>query len=544
MNAVQFLSQIALSERLAKDRRSRSDRVTRGKDQGKSLVDRGYDGGEHAQHNQFCLSKKQFLTSKEGKTLVSPTNEMIDFVMRTNFEDLPKEVVHEAKLLILDSIGIALAAMNCEKGRYGIALGRKLGGPPESAILGTDIRVSSGAAAFANGELMNGLDWDAFPLPTHAPPVVIPPLLAIGENIGASGKDVILGVSLGFELSRRLATAIRGEKLIYDSPDGSEVGKIVGTTYAVSVIVCPVVATAAGIGKLMKLDREKVSHTVGLAGHFGPFPQARWKIVPPRAMTKYISSGWASFAVVVAAQLAEMGYTADNTFLDGDLGYWRFFGSDRWNPDTLTENLGKEWRFRSSLEYKGYPCCAFYSVFLECFNKIIEENNLLPGDIDEVRIQSGPWPAPTALTGKVECHIQTQFHPLYLIACAAHRISRSNWQDDDTIENKDIEKFMNRIVLKLENHPDSRKIRIKEPSANLTSVQVLAKGKTFKQEGKYLKLASNHEASRMTTNDLVEKFKGNASKAVSQNRVDKAIKTLLNLEDLKDISELIRLFTP
>lgn len=220
--------------------------------------------------------------------MTSPTNEMVDFVMRTRFEDLPKEVVHESKLVILDSIGIALAGIKSEKGRYGITLAKKFGGPPESAVLGTNTRVSCGAAAFANGELMNALDWDAFPLPTHAPPVVIPPLLAMGENTEASGKDLILGVALGFELSRRLGIAIRGPKLTFDTAEGSEAGKIVDTKYSVSAIICPVVATSAGVSRLMKFGREKTSNAIGLGGHFGPFPQAKWKIMSPGPMTKYI----------------------------------------------------------------------------------------------------------------------------------------------------------------------------------------------------------------------------------------------------------------
>ncbi len=474
----------------------------------------------------------------------SPTDELLNFVMRTKFEDLPKEVVQQSKLVILDSIGIALAALKSEKGRYGITLAKKFGGSSEAAILGTNMRASCSASAFANGELMNALDWDAFPLPTHAPPVVIPPLLAIGENMGVSGKEIILGVALGFEISQRLGNAIRGAKLNFDTAEGSEAGKIVGTKYSVSAIIVPVVATAAGVGRLMKFDPEKMSQAIGLGGHFGPFPQAKWKMIPPGPMTKYISCGWASLAVVVAAQLAGIGYTADTTFLDGDVGYWRFFGSDRWDPEALTDNIGVEWKYPRLLEYKLYPCCAFYAVFLECFNKIIEENKLLPGDIEEIKIQSGPSPSPPPLKGKVKNHIETQFHPQYLMACMAHRISRADWQDDETIQNKEIENFMNRVSLTIEHHPDSPRIRIKEPKSNMSSVEVKAKGKIFRQEGKYIKLAPNLETSHVTTEDLVKKFRVNALKAVSEDKVDQAIKGLLDLEKIENISQIIKLATP
>jgi len=475
--------------------------------------------------------------------MVSPTEALLNFVAQVRFEDLPKGVVNQTKLLILDSVGISVAAIKTQKGTYGIELARRFGGPPEAGVLGTRDRVSATAAAFANGELMNALDWDAFPFPTHSPPIVIPSQLTLGEASGASGKQMILAAAVGFELSRRLGIAIRGQRLVFDREEGSEVGKIAGTKYAVSAIACPVIAAAAGAAKFKNFDREKLSNVVGLAAHFSPFPQAKWKKEPIGAMTKYICCGWASLAVAAATQLADMGYTADTTVLDGDLGYWRCFGGDKWDPDALIEGLGQEWRFPPLVEYKPYPCCAFYAVFLDCFNKIAEDNNLNPEDIQEVRIKSGPWPVPPPSWGKVKSHIHAQFHPQYLIACSAFRISRADWQDEETMRNPEIEKFMDRVSLKLDPHPDSKKVADREPGANMTIVEVLAKGRTFREEGKYTKLASTRALSHLTPDDLVKKFRSNASKVLPKDKTEKAITNLLELENVEVISEVLKQVT-
>src|SRR4030042_1303581 len=112
---------------------------------------------------------------------------LLDFVMKVGFDDLPAEVIHEAKRILLDSIGAAIAGRNTDKGRYGIALAKRFGTSAESAILGTSERSSCLGASFANGELINALDYDPFLYPTHAPPAIIPASLALGEIVGASG---------------------------------------------------------------------------------------------------------------------------------------------------------------------------------------------------------------------------------------------------------------------------------------------------------------------------------------------------------------------
>ena len=468
-----------------------------------------------------------------------PTQELLNFVMRTSFEDLPEQVVQAAKLATLDTIGISLAALESEKGKLGLAMAKRFGGPPESGILGTAERGSCGAAAFAHGELANALDWDAYQGTTHALAVVIPSLLPLGESAVASGKDFVLATALALEISSRLGRAIRGPKLVFDSAEGSEVGKIPGSKYSVTAVACAVVAAAAGAGKLLKFDPERVSQAVGLAGHFSPIPLTKWKYEPIGPMTKYLCSGWASMAVTTAVQLAEMGYTGDKTVLDGELGYWRHFGSDKWDPDTTLGKLGREWVFPTEVEYKTYPCCAMYSVFLDCFTKIINDYRILPPEIEKIRIQSGPWASPPPLRGRVESHIETQFHPMYLMACIAHGISRSSWQDEDTIRHPQIERFIERVEFVIEPHADSQALRRSEPRSNMTAVEVVARGNTFRQEGKYHKFAANSESSILTGADLVEQFALNATKVLPQSKVTRAIESLLGIEKIENMAEVI-----
>src|SRR5215218_3834561 len=105
--------------------------------------------------------------------------ELAGFTQRSDYSELPTEVVDEAKRLLLDSIGCALAATEEPKGRIGIDYGRLLGGSDgDATIIGTGDRVSIFGASFANGELINALDFDSVLPPGHVSPYVLPGALA------------------------------------------------------------------------------------------------------------------------------------------------------------------------------------------------------------------------------------------------------------------------------------------------------------------------------------------------------------------------------
>jgi 2-methylcitrate dehydratase PrpD len=74
---------------------------------------------------------------------VSPELEALaEFIIKTKWEDLPEKAIHDTKFLLLDSIGDALAALTTDQGKMTLALARRLGGPPESSIIGTTDKVS------------------------------------------------------------------------------------------------------------------------------------------------------------------------------------------------------------------------------------------------------------------------------------------------------------------------------------------------------------------------------------------------------------------
>ncbi len=274
---------------------------------------------------------------------------LTEFTTNVQFKDMPKDVVHETKRVLLDSIGCAIAGHSMDLSRISVELAKRLGGPPESTIIGTRDRVSCANAAFANGQLINALDFDAGSA-AHDTPLVIAAALAVAESTQATGEDVILAVGLSHEIATRLMRATGG--LLTIKQEGPECGK--AEFAEVFGYASTSFAAAASAGKLLNLNREKMANAIGIAGYICP-PNVAIKFldVSPVRMTKYHVFGWGAQAGVTSALLAEKGFTGDTEVFEGKNGFWKYTGFREWNANLVVEDIGEKWLHK--INYKHYP---------------------------------------------------------------------------------------------------------------------------------------------------------------------------------------------
>lgn len=465
---------------------------------------------------------------QERKEAMKPvTAELVRFLVETRVEDLPDEVVKEAKRGLMDAIGCAIAGITTEKGKIAVALARRLGGPAESSIIGPGDKVSCANAALANGELINSLDYDALP---HIHPFVVPPALALAESTHASGRDLILALVLGQEISKRLMAAI--SNMIAKLTEQAKTPDVFGNGNENIFGAC------GAVGKLLNLGPAEMAHAIGIAGYLCPLPTCRdWEATMPKSMIKYSPVGWICQASITAALLAREGFTGNPAVFDGPYGFPRFYSAERWEPEMVLRKLGEEWLFMDIL-YKAYPCCSFFHTQLDCFIKIIEKQNLMPDEIESVKSFGLPFvanPSPLDVTTQVD----VQFSLPFCLACAAHRIKiGADWQDFDTIRNPNIQAFMKKVTMLVD--PRSIEAKIKNRRNWFARVEVAARGEIYAEEAMYAKGSSFTEM-RATDEELAEKFRRNAAKSLTQGKIDRAVQSLFDLEKVADVSALTRL---
>lgn len=465
--------------------------------------------------------------------------ELVDFSQKTRFEDLPEEVVSESRRMLLDSIGCALGALGTEKGQIAIKVAREMGGPAQARIIGTDAVVSTSAAAFANGELITTLDYDALISPPgHVAPYVIPAMLAVAEQYGSSGREVIRAIALSHEFGARFGSAMAD---VRDVPKGEKISFPAITGYSSSIF-----GGALGTALLGGLDRDQTVSAMGLAGHIAPTQSmGKWVRTMPATTDKYVMAGWFNQAQILAVNLAREGYVGDASVLEGEYGFWRFMGSNRWKPEALTDRLGTWWRFPQAAIYKPYAHCRISQTALDCLANLMQVHGLTPDEIERIETYTDPHGAlaPMWSSKEIVSILDAQMSIPFAISLVAHKVANGPiWQDEATIRNPQYLAYQDKVTVQA--HPDFEDTIREEPGSRIGKVVVHARGTSFTEERKYRKGSPATAETRMTDGELTDKFRVNAERVLPEAQISELCDLLLNLEKVENWERLARLWQP
>jgi 2-methylcitrate dehydratase PrpD len=460
------------------------------------------------------------------------------FATETQFEDLPPHVVEESKRILLDSIGCALGGLSHPKGTIGVEVARLMGaGVPgaQATILGTGFKVSTVGAAFANGELMNALDFDAVLPPGHVSPYVLPGALAVAEAAGVSGEELIVATAISHEMSNRLGKAM---DYLRDIKDG-KVSPPPVFGYASTVF-----GAAAAIGRIKGYSRQVLAHALGIAGSISPVNSHWvWSQHAPATTVKYTPAGPLVQAAMAAAHFAELGHRGDWRMLDdADYGYRRIIGSSRWEPQKITSELGSAWYFPPEQSYKPYPHCRILHALLDCLREIVEANDIKPHELDGIRAWvEGFVMQPIWLLRKIEHVTDAQFSVAHGLSVGAHRIPPGKaWQSPEVVFDPSILALMDKISFEV--HPDYANLVSGHGASRPARLEVRARNRTWIGEKRYPHGSPSPDPGTTMSNDeLTSKFARNAEGVVAPSHIDAAVQQLLELESVADVGSVIRL---
>ncbi|TDP37753.1 MmgE/PrpD family protein [Nocardia ignorata] len=461
------------------------------------------------------------------------------FTTGANYDTLPPEAVDEAKRLLLDAMGCALGAVEEPKGKIGIQYGKLTGGTDgDATIIGTDDRVSIFGASFANGELINALDFDAVLPPGHVSPYVLPTTMAMAESRGRSGREVLAAVALSHEMSYRFYKSMDYLRDVQN--DSMDLSPVIG--YSVTVF-----GGTAAAGKLAGQSTETLANALGIAAATAPVNSMRpWIKHAPSSTLKYLLAGTLTQASLTAVFMAELGHTGDLEILDdAEVGFRKYIGTRRWEPQNLTDALGTEWRFLAEQSYKPYPHCRILHAPLHALTEILETNDIRPEEIDAIRCWGeAAVMHPLWQSRVIEKTHDAQFDIAHGLSVGAHRVTPSRaWHAPELVFSDSVLGLMDKVTFAP--HPDYFKALSAHPSARPTKVEVDARGTTFVAERTYPKGSPSPDPStRMTTDELVAKFRINARDVLSENRIDQVVETVLGVDKVDDFGTVMRLLAP
>jgi 2-methylcitrate dehydratase PrpD len=278
----------------------------------------------------------------------SASEALANFVSTASWQDVAVQS-HEAKRSILNFFATALGSAYDPAVTDALSVLAPFSGAPTSGIIGRGERMDAPCAAFLNAVSANLLDYDDTHLQTviHPTAPVAPPLLALAEARGNSGRDVLTAFVLGVEVECRAGNAV--------SPGHYARGWHITAT-------CGVLGSAAACAKLLGLPPEKIANAIGIAAS-----QSAGLVENLASGAKNVGVGNAGKNGLFAALLAQQGYTAAPRSIEGALGWARAMG-DQPKMEALTGGLGKSWELAKNA-YKPYPAgIVFHAIIDACLN--------------------------------------------------------------------------------------------------------------------------------------------------------------------------------
>jgi len=304
--------------------------------------------------------------------MADETATLAAYVANLKFEDIPHQVLERAKVLTLDFLGSAIRARREAESTPSLLKmleALALDGSGESTVFGDSKTWTPAVAALLNGALGHSLDFDDTHADSslHASAPVVPAAFAVGEMVGASGRDVLTAIVAGYEVCCRLGNALDPTS---HYARGFHPTATAGTYGA-----------AAAAAKLFGLTQEQIVSAFGVSGSQAA---GSLQFLVNGAWNKRYQVGAAAMNGVIAATLARNEFVGATESVEGKHGLLVGYSDDA-HPDKAVSGLGSTYE-TMKIGVKPYPSCRYTHAALDAIIAMRREHNLTPDQIKRVEV--------------------------------------------------------------------------------------------------------------------------------------------------------------
>ena len=466
------------------------------------------------------------------KTDPTPLTAMVaDFCASTRYDDLPAEVVSLGKKSILDTLAAGVSGSispGCRiLQRYVTALECS---NPTATVIGTDLRLPSRFAALANGTAMHADDfddtWQSVPdgpraryrgrMGVHATGPALAAVLAAAEEHRSSGADTLAACLLGIEVACK----------VFDATDVVDIDNSLHTTGT-----CGQVGAAAGVANLRRLDPPTIRRTLGIA-----CDSAAGLTVQLGTMVKGWHAGRAAESGVFATDLAAVGFTAAETVLEDEGGYFQLEGGGYQEEPILA--LGDPWCFVDrGIWLKPFPTGSLGHPAMTRMLELIREHDVRPDEVARVRVKTREGTYKTLFHHHPKRALESKFS---LEFCLATLLLERNLGlqhiADDFVARPDLQDLIARV-----DYTPYSEDEVREGGFTLVTSSVEIEFEDGRTVSGRIDYGKGSKANPMTDEEVAEKFRLCAEYAgFPADRAEDVIEAVGRLETLPDIQELTK----
>lgn len=283
---------------------------------------------------------------------------IIDFLNGFSLENLPSDVVNEAKRAVLDTLGCMIAGIDTPLGKNLRELAKRYMDKQGVNVLGLKPTVTTIMAAMCNGYMANAHDADDGHRRSrlHAGGIIIPTALAAGEENRSTGRAFLESVIIGFELGHRAGMATTAMDTYYGSAMGGTFG------------------AAAAAGWLMRLSPDLIVNAMGIAEMHAPNCMLMGWIKARKPPMVKEGMGWSAASGLMSAYMSQSGITGALTIYDGK------------EEISEIDKMGREWETQRRY-YKPHPGCRWTQAPLQTLQALMSEHDVCDKDAKEIKVR-------------------------------------------------------------------------------------------------------------------------------------------------------------
>ncbi len=449
----------------------------------------------------------------------STTATIASWVAGQHFDRLHPEAVRRAREMVLDTIGCALGGSAMEAGKIFLSFAKDLGGRAEATLAGDGTKVDVRLAAGVNAYLANRLDYDETSRNGHIASPIVHTALALGERLGASGRDVITAIATGYEVSSRI-----GSMAFIADMGPTDVRDTVSPNYK---IFGPLVAAA----KLWGLDRDAVERALSIGWATTPafnpsFLSDAAFDLPNMLKNNYLACCETGIEV---ALLARHGFVGTRDLLDRD-------------PMVMVSDLDFDGKIHllELMQFKPWSTCRFIHGGIGLTLEIMAEEGIKPAEIERIVFRSFRWICSSPYENRRPAYWNdvTWSVPYGIALAALGYPPGPEWYDPKRLTDPEIHALADKVDL--ETLPEASKLFLERGGIikPLTEVELRAKGKVFTKRREGYKGDPDRP---MSPDEVREKFTRLALYAIPQRQAEEVIACCDKLERLDDVGRLGRL---
>ena len=431
---------------------------------------------------------------------VGLTRKLAEFAISFKLQSAPPIVVQNAKLAILDCLGVSILALPQEIGQATIAFAREHACCGSCTIWGTGLTASGRDAAFCNGVLSHGLDFDDR---NHSSTFTLAASMAITEQYDLPGMRALEAFIVGREVRNSL------DKLFSDRNSGVGPG---ARGWHSNGILGPI-AAACSAGNALRLGREQMLAAIGLAaGSCGALTR------DGGTMAKPFRTGQAAATGLTCVLLAKSDFSADETILEGQYGLLDALSP---LPNDAVQSLGKDLgnRFELANEIKSKPiasCTATHSA-TEAMVRLRHEHDIDPQAVASIECDLKPYPL-------VRQHPTRGYEGRFSLPfCLAIALIRGRLNPDDFVDQNIRDPVVRDLIQKTKHTPGAGSLVVRS------------------QNGGYLSENLTRPSNYGSLDQITDKFHRCTDELLTAARANKVVQSIKDLHRLTSVRQLTRL---